>query len=121
LWNLVREYVVIFSDVPTITNLVTYDTQVKTDEPIRHKPYKIPVHLVDKVESELQKMVKLGWIERDDNSEYTSPMVIIKKLDSDDLRICVLYKSLNSITVIDPTLQPDNEDTLAKSGKSKFF
>ena len=121
IWNLVREYADIFSDVPTITNLVTYDIKVKTDEPIRHKPYKIPVHLVDKVEAELQKMVKLGWIERNDNPEYASPMVIVKKRDSDELRLCVSYKSLNAITVIDSTPQPDIEDILARFGKAKFF
>lgn len=121
LWNLVEEYGDIFSDVPTITNLVTYDIKLKSDEPIRHKPYKIPVHLVDKVEKELKKMLKLGWIERNENPEYASPIVIIKKRDSEDLRLCVSYKSLNAITVIDPTPQPDIEDILAKFGNSRYF
>ena len=120
LWELVREYGDIFSDVPTPTNLVTYDIKLKSDEPVRHKPYKIPVHLVDKVEEELEKMLKLGWIERSD-SEYASPMVIVKKRDSSDIRICVSYKSLNAITQIDPTPQPDIEDILAKLGKSKYY
>lgn len=48
-------------------------------------------------------------------------MVFVKKRDSDDLRICVSCMSLNSITVTDPTSQPDIEDILAKFGKSKFF
>jgi putative transposase len=121
LWDLVREYSDIFSDVPTPTNLVTYDIKLKSDEPIRHKPYKIPVHLVDKVEEELQKMVRLGWIERNENPEYSSPMVIVKKRDSPDLRICVSFKALNANTVIDPTPQPDMEDILAKLGKSKIY
>jgi hypothetical protein len=51
------------------------------------------------VEEELEKMVKLGWIERSD-SEYASPMVIVKKRDSSDIRICVSYESLNEITEI---------------------
>ena len=121
LWTLVQEYKDIFSDVPTITNLVTYDIKLKSDEVIHHKPYKIPVHLVDKVEQELQKMLRLGWIERNENPEYASPLVIVKKRDSDDLRLCVSYKSLNSQTVLDYTPQPDIEDILAKLGKSRFF
>jgi hypothetical protein len=52
LWSLIQEYGDIFSDVPTPTNLLTYDIKLRSDEPIRHKPYKIPVHLVDKVEQE---------------------------------------------------------------------
>jgi len=59
LWSLVQEYGDIFSDVPTTTNLVTYDIKLKSDEPIRHKPYKIPVHLVDKVEKELRENVEI--------------------------------------------------------------
>jgi len=43
----------------TSTNLVTYDIKLKSDEPIRHKPYKIPVHLVDKVEKELRENVEI--------------------------------------------------------------
>lgn len=65
-------------------------------------------------------MLKLGWIERSD-SPYTSPMVIVKKRDSPEIRICVSYKRLNAITVIDPTPQPDIEDILAKLGSSKIY
>ena len=117
---LLQEYGDIFSDLPTPTNLVTYDIKLKSDKPIRHKPYKIPVHLVDKVEEEFEKMLKLEWIERSD-PEYASPMVIVKKRDSPDIRTCVSYNSLNAMTEIAPTPQPDIEDILAKLGKSKFY
>lgn len=120
IWDLIEEYGDIFSDVPTPTNLITFDIKLKSDEPIKQKPYKIPVHLVNTVEKELEKMLKLGWIERSD-SPYTSPMVIVKKRDSPEIRICVSYKRLNAITVIDPTPQPDIEDILAKLGSSKIY
>jgi hypothetical protein len=93
---------------------------LKSDEPIKQKPYKIPVHLVNTVEKELEKMLKLGWIERSD-PPYTSPMVIVKKRDSPEIRICVSYKRLNAITLIDPTPQPDIEDILEKLGSSKIY
>lgn len=120
IWELLTEYQDIFSDVPTVTNLVTYDIKVKSDEPIRHKPYKVPVHLTDAVEKELDQMLQMGWIERTD-SPYASPLVIVKKKNSSSLRLCVSYKDLNRITVIDPTPQPDMEDILAKLGKSRFY
>jgi hypothetical protein len=119
LWTLVEEYGDIFSDVPTPTNLIKYDIKLKSDEIIREKPYKIPVHLVDAVDRELKAMLDNGWIEKSDSS-YASPMVIVKKRDSNNLRICVNYKRINSLTVIDPTPQPDIEDILAKLGKSGF-
>jgi hypothetical protein len=90
IWDLVEEYSDIFSDVPTPTNLVTYDIKLKSDEPIRQKPYKIPVHLVNTVEKELEKMLKLGWIERSD-SPYASPMVIVEKRDSPEVRIFCVF------------------------------
>ena len=64
IWNLLEEYKDVFSDVPTITNLVMYNIKLKYDEPIRHKPYKVPIHLTEAVENELDKMPKMGWIER---------------------------------------------------------
>lgn len=44
-WRLLKEYQDIFSDVPTVTNLVTYNIKMKFNEPFRHKPYKVPIHL----------------------------------------------------------------------------
>jgi hypothetical protein len=91
--KLVEEYSDIFSDVPTPTNLIEFDIKLPEDEPFYTKPYRIPVHLVDKVEDELQKMLQMGWIERAD-SDYASGLVIVKKKGSDDLRLCVNYKKL---------------------------
>ena len=118
--RLLEEYQDIFSDVPTVTNLVTYNIKLKSDEPIRHKPYRVPIHLTEAVEKELDKMLQMGWIERTD-SPYASPLVIVKKKESNDLRLCVSYKDLNRITVIDPTPQSDMEDILARLGKSKLY
>jgi hypothetical protein len=120
IWNLVEEYQDIFSDVPTQTNLITYKIKTKSDEPVMHKPYRVPVHMKDAVEKELDKMVKMGWIEHGD-SEYASPLVVVKKKGTNDLRLCVSYKDLNRITVIDQTPMPDIEDILARLGKSKYF
>ena len=91
IWNLVEEYQDIFSDVPTQTNLITYKIKTKSDEPVMHKPYRVPVHMKDAVEKELDKMVKMGWIEHGD-SEYASPLVVVKKKGTNDLRLCVSYK-----------------------------
>jgi RNase H-like domain found in reverse transcriptase/Reverse transcriptase (RNA-dependent DNA polymerase) len=119
-WRLLEEYQDIFSDVPTVINLVTYNIKLKSDEPVRHKPYKVHIHLTETVEKQLDKMLQMGWIESSD-SPYASPLVIVKKKDSNDLRLCVSYKDLNRITVLDRTPQSDMEDILAKLGKSKLY
>jgi hypothetical protein len=120
IWKLIEEYKDIFSDVPTTTNLLKYEIKLKSDEPVRHRPYKVPVHFTESVEKELRKMLDMGWIEKT-NSYYASPLVVVKKKGTDELRLCVSYKDLNRITVVDPMPQPDMEDILAKLGKSKFF
>jgi hypothetical protein len=120
LWHLVEEYGDIFSDVPTPNSLMKYSIKVSSDEIIRHKPYKVPIHLAEKVEQELDKLLKMGWI-RHSNSYYASPLVVVKKKNSDELRICVSYKDLNRITLVDPMPQKDVEDIISKLGKSSYF
>ena len=55
------------------------------------------------------------------NALYASPMVIIKKKNSDSLRLCIDYTRLNRISVVDPMPQPDVEDVLAKLSSSQLF
>jgi hypothetical protein len=83
----------------------------------------VPVYLVHSVEEELNKILKLGEIEGTDSS-YASPLVIVKKKLSNDLRTFVSCKDLNAFTIIDPTPRPDKadmEDVLAKLGKSTYL
>jgi hypothetical protein len=121
-WKLIEEFQEIFSDVPTQTNLLTCKLKVKSDEPIRHKPYSIPVHLKSAVDAELDKMLKMKWIElADADNCYASPLVVVKKKGTNDLRLCVSYKDLNNLLEVDVTPIPDMQDILADIGKSRFF
>jgi hypothetical protein len=72
------------------------------------------------VNEELQLMLDQRIIERS-NAAYASPMVIIRKKNSDSLRLSINYTRLNSITVVDPMPQPDVEDILAKLGSSQYL
>jgi hypothetical protein len=120
--KLIEEFQEIFSDVPTRTNLLTCKLKVKSDEPIRHKPYSIPVHLKSAVDAELDKMLKMKWIElADADNCYASPLVVVKKKGTNDLRLCVSYKDLNNLLEVDVTPIPDMQDILADIGKSRFF
>jgi len=118
--RLLEEYQDIFSDVPTKTHLITHKIELKSDEPIFCKPYKVPVHMTEKVDKELESMLQQGIVEPS-NAKYASPMVIIKKRNSDSIRICIDYTKLNNLTVVDPMPQPDVEDILAKLGNAQLF
>ena len=89
---MLREFADIFSDVPSKTTYISHTIKLKTNEPVYCKPYKVPVHLVSKVDKELQLMLRQGIIEPSD-SNYASPMVVINKKGSDAIWICVDYTS----------------------------
>jgi len=46
---------------------------------------------------------------------------VVKKKNSDDIRLCVNYKKLNDVTVNDPMAMPEINDILTKIGQSDMF
>lgn len=76
------------------------------------------MHFMEKVETEIKELEKLKIIERS-TSNYSSPMVIIKKKD-ESMRICIDYRKLNEVTVLDA--EPiQNADELIRSCKIAQF
>jgi len=102
------EYKEIFSDVPTVTNLIKHHFEVTQREPVRCKPYPTPYKLQKVVDEEVDKMLKMGIIERS-KAPYASPLVLVKKSDG-SYRVCVNFRELNRITVFDPEpmMSPDD-------------
>lgn len=60
------------------TDLVEHVIRLKEQQPIRQRPYRVPQQLVEKLQQEVEEMLRLGVIEPS-NSEWCSPMVIIFK------------------------------------------
>ncbi len=73
-------------------------------KPIRQRPYKIPRAYQVQVEKEMQEMLEQGIIEPS-QSEWTSPIVVVKKKDG-DIRICIHYRKLNAVTKRDAYPMP---------------
>jgi len=119
-WKLIEEYKEIFSDVPTTTHLLEHDIKLTSEEPVYSKPYKLPHNLVEPVEKEIKELEQQGWIEPSD-AAYASPIVLVKKKNSDDIRLCVNYKKLNDETVCNPMPMPEIDDILSKIGQSDMF
>ncbi|KAH9296608.1 hypothetical protein KI387_040196, partial [Taxus chinensis] len=63
------------------------------------------------VKEEIDKMITSGIIEAVEESEWISPMVISIKKDG-RIRICVDYRDLNAVCVIDPFPTPFTEEIL---------
>ena len=64
-------------------------------------------------------MLSLGVI-RESNSQFASPIVIVKKEDGSD-RICVDYRKLNKLAVADSKPITTAEDLFQRLGKSKYY
>ena len=61
---LLQQYEAIFSEKPGHTSLVKHPINLTTDKPVRVKPYPIPYAKVSTIEQDVDKMLILGVIER---------------------------------------------------------
>ena len=70
---MIIKYKPVFLKKPGLINNYTYVLRIKDNIPFFSKPYTVPFHYRDKVEKEINKMLKLGII-RPSQSNYISPV-----------------------------------------------
>ena len=119
LQNLMNEFPTIFSSTPGRTSLLTHSIEVTSKEPIKRKPYPIPLSKLGVVKEEVYKMKELGIIEHS-RSPYSSPLLLVRKSDS-SYRPVIDFRRLNKITVFDAERMPNPEIIFAKIGQDKFL
>ncbi|XP_055860261.1 uncharacterized protein LOC129921719 [Biomphalaria glabrata] len=119
--NVLREYKDVITNQLGRTSIIQHKIRLKDYSAIKKKNYTIPTAYCDKVKEELNKLLKDGTIRRvDEQSEYVSPIVIVKKKDN-TLRVCCDFRELNSKTVIDAEPLPLPEQLIEKIGSSEIF
>lgn len=116
---LFQEYADIFSDLPGKTALVECSLRLTSNKPVHVPQYPIPLALQERVEKEVQEMLKLGIIERS-QSPYHAPIVVMKKPDN-TIRLCIDFRELNKILVPDCEPIPRIDVVLALVGQKQFF
>lgn len=87
--------------------------------PVKQRPYRMSSEGHSIVEQECEKMLEKGVI-RESKSPWSSPVVLVAK-KSGEVRFCVDYRRLNSMTVKDSYPLPNIEDTLGALGGCKYF
>ena len=87
--------------------------------PIKQRPRRLPAQLWDTAKSEIEKMVKMGVIEKSE-SPWCSPVVLVKKKDG-ETRFCVDYRKLNEVTKKDSYPLPNLTEMLSCLGGAKWF
>ncbi len=117
--QLIRAFPQVTKDAPGQTHGIFHKIRTTDNIPVRQKPYRIPQAYRKQVMKELEDMEKAGIIQKSE-SEWASPLVIVKKKDG-GLRLCVDYRKLNQITKFDAYPMPRIEELLDSIGNAKFI
>ena len=91
--NLLWKHKKAFEKKPGLVSDFEYDLEVENNQPFFVKPYPIPLKYQDKVEQEIQTMLKNGII-RKSKSNFINPVVIVAKKDG-SIRLCLDAGELN--------------------------
>ena len=119
LQSLTSQYGDIFSDCPGDSNLAEHHIDLTSDVPVRQTQYPVPYAMQASLKEELQQMEEMGII-RKSGSPYSSPVVVVKKKDGCNL-ICVDFRRLNKVTIIDPQPAPSPADSFLGTREDRYF
>ena len=101
------------------TDAVQHRIDTGNAPPVRQPPRRIPVHLREEVDKMISDMLDKDVI-RPSKSPWASPVVLVKKKNG-DIRLCVDYRKLNSVTRKDSYPLPRIDETLEALSGSKWF
>lgn len=103
----------------TTVNTGSMSIKLNNATPVNYRPYRLSLPEILKVRQIIQELLDKKII-RESESEYASPILLVKKKDGSD-RMCVDYRKLNEITVKDRFPLPLIDDQIDRLGKHKFF
>ncbi|KAI4901393.1 hypothetical protein NFI96_008728 [Prochilodus magdalenae] len=109
----------LFSEVPGRTTVIQHDIRLQSHDPIRQVNCRVPARLIPKFKEEVSKMLDMGIIEPS-TSQWCSPVVLVPKKDG-ELRFCVDFSKLNSVSAFDPYPMPRADELIERLGKAKFL
>ena len=86
---------------------------------IKQRPRRLSARLWEAAKAEVEKMAKLGVIERSE-SPWCSPVVLVNKKDG-EIRFCVDYRRVNEVTKKDSYPLPNLTEMLSCLGEATWF
>lgn len=102
------------------TSVTEMKIELNSQRPVVYRPYRLSHHEREKVRAMVDDMLQAGII-RESVSSYASPIILVRKKDG-NMRLCVDYRQLNSITVKERYPMPVIEDEISRlSGQAWFI
>ena len=120
--TIMNEYKTIFSRSSTDVGLIKgfkHKIETNSHKPISLNPRKVPIHLQDKVDALVDELEKKGIVEKSVSS-WNSPIVVVPKKNG-DIRLCIDYRHLNSITERPIYYIPDAKELFNSLDGSEYF
>ena len=118
--SLLDDFPNLYSDKSSVTNVLTCEISLSDNTPVKKLPYPVPLSYRTKFKETLDQMLEDDVIEPS-SSDYSSPCIIVPKKDSDELRIVVDYKSLNSKVVKDREPISNTQAIFSSLSSCKYF
>ncbi len=95
------------------TDLVVHHIETTDDVPVNLPSYRIPLHLKNKARDVISELLENDIICKS-NSDYCSPVILVKKPNSDAVRVTIDYRVLNAKSKKDSFASPRLDDLIDK-------
>ena len=116
--ELLREFAVLFPDIPGKTTVAVHDVEVGDSPPIKQHPYRVNPVKLKLIRQEVDYMLQNGIIEPS-QSQWSSPCVLVPKADG-TYRFCTDFRKVNSVTRTDSYPIPRVDDCIDKIGHANY-
>ncbi|KAJ1100036.1 hypothetical protein NDU88_005125 [Pleurodeles waltl] len=108
----------------TATHLCIHDVDTGDSMPVKNKIFRQSDQVKESIKVEVHKMLELGGIQHSD-SPWAGPVVLVPKPHTKDgkreMRFCVDYRGLNSVTKTDAHPIPRADELIDKLGAARYL
>ncbi len=116
--QLISEFKCLFKDVPTLTNGLHHDIDVKDARPIKQHAYRVNPVKCSVMRQEVDYLLENG-LAKSSCSPWSSPCILVPKPDG-SFRFCTDFRKVNAVTVPDSYPLPRMEDCVDNVGFAQF-
>lgn len=98
---------------------ILHDIKLKDTTPVRQRPYRVPYHLRDELDKQINELLESDIIQESD-SPYAAPVLFVKKSDGTFRLVCD-FRKLNDKTIEDSFPIPNINDMINDLSGAKYF